>query len=49
MGTELGSRFAITDTWFAGLGGLFDYWPGQRTSATMLLSGGFAFDPERWF
>ncbi|MEE2788630.1 MAG: PEGA domain-containing protein [Myxococcota bacterium] len=49
MGTELGSRYAITQSWFAGLSGLFDYWPGQRSAATMLISGGFAFDPERWF
>ena len=35
MGTEIGLRYAVTKDWFASLGGLFDYRPGERSTATL--------------
>lgn len=49
LGVELGIRYAFDEAWFAGLGGSFDFWPGERSAAAFLLHAGYALDlPEPW-
>jgi hypothetical protein len=47
LGLELGARYHFTSDWFASAAGAFDFFPGKRGSASVVLGGGFALDlPE---
>lgn len=49
LGTELGLRYAFDDAVSAGIGAVFDFWPGERAQAAFVVQFGYALDlPEPW-
>lgn len=49
LGVELGVRYALDDAMSAGIGAVFDFWPGERAQAAFLLQFAYALDlPEPW-
>ncbi len=48
IGVDLGVRYHVDDTWFAGVSGSIDFWPGERTSGAFVLNLGYALDLPEW-
>lgn len=48
LGLEFGVRYALTPDVFVGLAAQFDFLPGQRTQASLLIGGGYALELPEW-
>lgn len=48
LGLELGVRYSLTPEFFVHVGGQFDFLPGERATAVLLLGGGYALELPSW-